>query len=215
MRHSKLTRFVVALPLLLLHFLPASAVPNVSDDWRVVKDDSDDPHDRLKGLAMLRSAPNTLESHDRSRAGPTRQAKIYNEIELNKQRHLRDTEADVGALSSVLFTDSLRVSPTAEGYEVLYEGGFKRVVNPRPGGPVYSAKGDEFTTDQLGRSMIYWRGSTLVIETLLAPRGNMTEEFTLEQPIRKLKVQTKITNPDWLLDADIIRVFEPAAQHKD
>ena len=129
MRHSKLARFVV-LPWLLLHFPLTSATPNVSDDWRVIEDDSDDPHDRLKGLAMLRAAPNTLEATDRSRAGPTRQAKIYNEIELSKQRHLRDTEADVGALSSVLFTDSLRVSPTAEGYEVLYDGGFKRAVNP-------------------------------------------------------------------------------------
>jgi len=196
-------------------YLPAiSAAPAIDDHWKVIEDKSDDPHDRLKGLAMLRQS-NVLVETPRAGQPPTRQTQLYNEIELNKRRHLQDTEADVGGLSSVLFSDSIQITPTVEGFDFTYEDGFKRTVNPRVGGPVYSAKGDEFTQDQLGRSMIYWRGGVLVIETMLAPRGNMTEEIALEQPLRKLKVHTKISNPDWLLDADIERRFAPAGEGKE
>lgn len=195
----------------LLVWVPlASAAPDFSGRWTLNKDKSDDAHERLQGLTVIRSDPTPRTEAEREREGKSRPARIYNELELAEERHLIRKEADVGELTHVLHTESVTVARIESGVEVTYDNGFKRQLKPRPGGQRYSAKGDEFVPDKIGRSMVFWRGSLLVVKTLLAPRGMMTEEFSLQPGRRRLEIHTVLRNPDWLIDADIVRVFDPA-----
>ena len=183
----------------------AHATPDFAGQWSINEDASDDPHDQLTGLALIKIKP--LPSSEEQQ-----HSQVYAEQALVAQRHSLRAEADVGELAHVLNTATLTIATTETGFQFTYDNGFKRVITPRPGGAVYTAKGDEFIVDELGRSMVYWRGATLVIETLLAPRGMMTEEVSLPRAKHQLKVHTKLTNPDWDFDADILRVFDPAKQ---
>lgn len=189
---------------------PSSASPDLSGHWIVNEDASDDVHERLQGLTVIRSKPKSQVAAERDREGLGRKARVYNELELAQERHLIRHEADVGDLTRVLHTAALTVVTRESDLTVTYDKGFTRQLAPRTGGRRYSAKGDEFTPDDLGRSMVYWRGNVLVIETLLAPRGTMTEELSLKENARKLQIHTVLRNPDWLIDADIVRVFDAA-----
>jgi hypothetical protein len=199
--------------LLLLSLATAvSAAPALSGRWTVDPEHSDDVAERLRGLSVIRVQPKSVveAERDRDRAGMSRQARVYDELQLSKERKRIRAVADVGHLTRVLHAASIEIEEAAGAIEVTYDGGFTRHLAPRAGGPRYSAKGDEFVPDELGRSMVYWRGDTLVVETMLAPRGRMTEEFSLQSGAPPLRVHTKISNPDWVLDADIVRVFKPA-----
>ncbi len=185
------------------------AVAEITGQWLINEDDSDDPHDQLQGLTVIRATPISTTAAERARAGKSRTAKVYNELELAGVRRSMRAEADVGELARVLNAEAISISATESGYEFKYDDGFARKVMPRSGGPVYTAKGDEFTPDELGRSMVYWRGKILVIETLLAPRGTMSEEISRKPGGSQLEIHTKLSNPDWLIDAEIFRVFDP------
>jgi len=186
------------------------AAPDPSGRWVVNEDDSDDSHERMQGLTVIRSRSKSLTEAQRDREGLNRQSAVYDEIQLAKERRAIKQEANVGDLNSVLHTQTLAIEPIDGGYTVTYDGGFRRTLKPRPGGPRYSAKGDEFVPDEIGRSMVYWRGSQLVVETLLAPRGTMTEEISVTSTPRRITVHTVLRNPDWLINGDLIRRFDPA-----
>jgi len=190
--------------------LPAAAAPDLTGRWILNEDGSDDAHERLQGLTVLRARPKptTEAERDRTSRRMSRQARVYDEMQLAKERRLIKQEADVGTLARVLNAEVLAVSTVEGGYAIDYDGAFTRALKPRPGGPRYSAKGDEFQPDEIGRSMVFWRTDTLVIETLLAPRGTMHEEISLGGG--RLKIHTIIRNPDWLFEADILRVFDRA-----
>lgn len=195
---------------LLLLATAVSAAPVLSGRWAIDPERSDDVEERLQGLSVIRAQPKPVVQAERDRTGMSRQARVYDELQLAEERKRIRAVADVGDLTRVLHTATLAIAESAGALDVTYEGGFTRHLVPRAGGPRYSAKGDEFAPDELGRSMVYWRGDMLVVETMLAPRGRMTEEFLLKPGTPSLRVHTRISNPDWVLDADIIRVFVPA-----
>lgn len=190
---------------------PVFASPDITGSWIVNEDDSDDPHEQLQGLSIIRATPISPTAAERARQGQTRPTAVYNELEIAGERRSMRAEADVGELARVLNAETVSITAVDTGYRFKYGDGFERSVSPRVGGPVYTAKGDEFLPDELGRSMVYWRGNMLVIETLLAPRGSMTEELSLK-PGRRLEIHTKLRNPDWLIDAEIFRVFDPGTK---
>ena len=211
--HTPWIRSTLTLILLTNLLLPAAAdaTPAFEGRWTINEDESDDPHDQLKGLKMVKSRPPTASTGTGGREDAQR-ARAYTQQALVKERHLLFSEADVGELSRILNATSVNIVPADSGFQFSYEDGFKRQLSPRPGGAVYTAKGDEFLPDELGRSMVYWRSSVLVIETLLAPRGTMTEEVSLQSAKHRLKIHTVLKNPDWDFDADIIRIFEVVSQ---
>ncbi|MSR13172.1 MAG: hypothetical protein EXR86_01095 [Gammaproteobacteria bacterium] len=188
------------------------AVAAIEGHWLVNEDDSDDPHEQLEGLYVVRATPISPTAEERARAGQSRQKQVFQELEIANIRRGMRAEADIGDLARVLNTEDLTITPSDTGYVFKYSDGLSRNISPRHGGPVYTAKGDEFVADELGKSMVYWRGNSLVIETLLAPRGNMSEEISLKPGQNRLKVHTKLSNPDWLVDAEIIRVFDPPSE---
>jgi hypothetical protein len=188
--------------------VPSIAAPDLGGHWTLNEDESDDVQERLQGLTVIRSKPKSQVAAEREREGLGRKERIYSELELAEERRSINRVAEVGELTHVLHTESLTVAALESGVEITYDQGFKRHLKPRTGGRRYSAKGDEFTPDELGRGMVYWRENILVIETLLAPRGTMTEELSLKGSPRRLKVHTVLRNPDWLVDADIVRVFD-------
>lgn len=193
----------------LLASVAHAAPPDLAGHWQVDEDASDDPSERLKGLTLLHDAPRSKLKEELRRQGQARRLWVQQELNNAQARRAADTEAEVGKLAAILRANTLAIAPVAGGYEVTYDSGHTRQLLPRPGGPRYSAKGDEFVPNDLGRTMVYWRGNLLVAETILAPRGLLTEEFGLDAGKRRLKVHTVLKNPDWLLNADILRFFEP------
>lgn len=189
---------------------PGFAAPDLSGRWVLNEEQSDDAHERLQGLTVIRSKPRSITAAERERAGMTRQMRVYDEVQLAKERRQIGQEADVGELARVLNAEVLAIAAIEGGFELTYDTAFTRTLKPRPGGARYSAKGDEFVADEIGRSMVYWRGNMLVVETLLAPRGTMTEEISLKTAGKQLRIHTMMRNPDWLIDADIVRVFDAA-----
>jgi hypothetical protein len=188
------------------------ASPPVSLDaqWVLNEDDSDDINQRLQGLTILRTEPISLVKADRERkeSGMTRQKQVYDELQLSKERQLMRKVEDLGELTQILHTTRLGVSSTETTVTLAYEDGFSRILTPRPGGPRYSAKGDEFVATGIGRSMVFWRGKQLVVETLLAPRGTMIETLNITPDGTQLEVRTILRNPDWLVNPEILRVFD-------
>lgn len=207
-----MTVSLMLLTVALLQSGPLSAAPpaDLTGSWRLNEEDSDDSRERLQGLTILRSQPRSVvqAQRDREEAGMTRQQQVYDEMQLAKERKLINQEADVGGLGEIIHTASLQLSADATTVTVTYDGGLVRVLAPRPGGARYSAKGDEFVETGIGRSMVYWRGKQLLIETLLAPRGTMIEALSLRKDGRQLEVQTVLRNPDWLVNPEISRVFD-------
>lgn len=209
---QRMTVSLMLLTVALLQSGPLSAAPpaDLTGSWRLNEEDSDDSRERLQGLTILRSQPRSVvqAQRDREEAGMTRQQQVYDEMQLAKERKLINQEADVGGLGEIIHTASLQLSADATTVTVTYDGGLVRVLAPRPGGARYSAKGDEFVETGIGRSMVYWRGKQLLIETLLAPRGTMIETLSLRKDGRQLEVQTVLRNPDWLVNPEISRVFD-------
>lgn len=180
--------------------------PELAREWVVNDDLSDDPSDRLTGLAMIRDAPPGTGA-DKIPAGAP--ARYFQEQEMFAERRRENSPASVGELQRVLEADRLSVRGGATAYTFIYDTAFERPIAPRAGGPVYSAKGDEFVATAIGRTLAYWRADTLIIETMLAPRGTMIEELSVAPETGQLTIRTTIQNPDWIRAADIVRVFDP------
>lgn len=190
----------------------AAQPANLDAQWVLNEDASDDINQRLQGLTILRTGPISLVKADRERkeSGMTRQKQVYDELQLAKERQLMRKVEDLGDLTRILHTTRLGVTSADATVTLAYEDGFTRTLAPRAGGPRYSAKGNEFVETGIGRSMVFWRGKQLVVETLLAPRGTMVETFNTTPDGRQLEVRTVLRNPDWLVNPEILRVFDRA-----
>lgn len=188
----------------------AAGAGALAREWRVNDAQSDEPSERLKGLALLgveEKGPPV--DHDSRLGGMQRQNWEQRQLALDRRR--RDTPVDVGPVARLLGARALSIRAEGTALVLEYDGVLTRRLAPRAGGPVYSAKGDEFVADGIGRSQAWWRGATLCIETLLAPRGTMTEEIAVAPDTpQRLVVHTRIVNPDWRFDADVRRVFDAA-----
>ena len=209
-RWKALSLALLTATLLPIASLAAAPPADLTGGWQLNEEDSDDSRERLQGLTILRSQARSVvqAQRDREEAGMTRQQQVYDEMQLAKERKLINQEADVGNLGEIIHTTQLKLEADATTVTITYDGGLVRVLAPRPGGARYSAKGDEFVETGIGRSMVYWRGKQLVIETLLAPRGTMIETLGLRKDGRQLEVQTVLRNPDWLVNPEISRVFD-------
>lgn len=189
--------------------LPASlpaAPPDFARHWAINEGLSDEPTERLKGLALLRE---DATFHEPDPESPLRgmQQQYWEQLTLAEQRRRKNHLAEMGPLARILGARVLDIRADGDALVLTYDDGLTRRIAPRAGSPVYSAKGDEFVADGVGRSQAWWRGDKLVIETLLAPRGTMTEEISLDAAAR-LSVHTRISNPDWRTAADVVRVYD-------
>ena len=202
-----LTGITVALCGMAAH---AAAPPvDLSGRWQLDEEASDDSRERLQGLTILRTQARSVVEAQRQRreAHMTRQQQVTDEMQLAKERKLIQQEADVGALGEIIHTLHVEVTSEANQITLAYDGGLTRTLAPRPGGARYSAKGDEFVETGIGRSMVFWRGRELVVETLLAPRGTMIETLRVDKSGQQLEIRTILRNPDWLVNPEILRVF--------
>ncbi len=183
--------------------LQAAATPELAGHWELNKKGSDDSHERLEGLRVVRADPDG----DTPRH-PGESSSAFDMLDIAKERHQDHQETNIGELSGVLHTKAIVITREGNDFLLTYDDRFKRLLKPRPDGPRYSAKGDEFVANAIGHSMVYWQEESLIVETLLAPRGTMNEEFSLDGAHHQLRIHTILRNPDWLIDADIKRRFD-------
>jgi len=188
--------------------LPAAAAgPVLSGHWVLVDDESDDPRDALKGLTLMRQ--DTFLDDDRRKRTMTDQvsSNYYAQRALVEKRRSENAVADVGPIQRVLDARVLDIEDAGATATIRYDTAYTRSLTPTEGGPVYSAKGNEYKTDSLGLELSYRRDGLFVIETMLRPRGRMLEEFKLDAGGNRLTVNTTIDNPDWVIEARLRRVF--------
>ena len=174
--------------------------------WTLDKDASDKPEKELKGLVVYRP----FHRHSAAEARDTTESRYWEQQELVEKNRVQGAVADVGPIQQVLDATQLQIEDDGNKVRLVYDGHLRREFVPGDGGPVYSAKGVEYQTDDIGQSLAWREGASLVIETMLAPRGKMHEVLKPEGGSRRLSMTVTIENPDWLLPAKIRRVFDAA-----
>jgi hypothetical protein len=201
-------QLLVALLVMATCALPALAAgPALTGHWVLLEDESDDPRDALKGLTLMRQ--DSFSDEDRRERAVTDQVSnnYYAQRALVEKRRVENAVADVGPIQLVLDARVLDIEDAGATATIRYDTAYTRSLMPTEGGPVYSAKGNEYKTDSLGLELSYRRDGLFVIETMLRPRGRMLEEFKLDPGGNKLTVNTTIDNPDWVIEARLRRVF--------
>jgi hypothetical protein len=185
----------------------AADAPPLTGHWTLLEDESDDPRDALKGLTLIRQEGLQDTAPQRGVADQAASG-YYAQRALAEKRRLENAVADVGPLDRVIYATVLDIEDAGASASIRYDENYTRTLAPTEGGPVYSAKGNEYKADALGLELAYRRDGLFVIETMLRPRGRMLEEFKLEPGGGRLTVTTTIDNPDWVIEARLRRVFE-------
>ena len=182
----------------LLTSVPAlAALPELSGQWSLLPDESDDPAAELKGLAVIRRMPRAQ----------------VDQQDMMAERRAFKAVPDVGAIQRLLDATKLTITQQGDTVSIDYDAKLARSFKPTEGGPSYSAKGTEYTTDSIGEGLSYYRDGKLVVETILAPRGRMVETYQLDASSQRLTLKVELKNPDWLITARIKRVFSAAGSH--
>lgn len=195
----------------LLTSVPARAdLPELSGQWTLLPDDSDNPAEALKGLAVIRRTPRAKVDDTASRPGQSTQERYWEQQDMVAERRAFKALPDIGAIQQVLDATQLTIAQQGGTVTMDYDAKLARSFKPTEGGPSYSAKGDEFTTDAIGAGLSFYREGKLVVESILAPRGRMIETYQLDVAARRLTLKVEIKNPDWLITARIKRVFSAA-----
>ncbi len=198
----------------LLTSVPALAVlPELSGQWSLLPDESDDPAAALKGLAVIRRMPRAQVDQTGAGPGQSTQERYWQQQDMMAERRAFKAVADVGAIQRLLDATKLTIAQQGDTVSIDYDAKLARSFKPTEGGPSYSAKGTEYTTDSIGEGLSYYRDGKLVIETILAPRGRMVETYQLDASSQRLTLKIELKNPDWLITARIKRVFSAAGSH--
>lgn len=176
----------------------------LAGSWVLDAAHSDEPRKALKGLRLMREAK--FEEKPAAR-GSAHDARYYAQRELLEKKRAEGAVADVGPIQRVLEARRIDIEDSGAAVMLRYEDGWSRSLAPTVGGPVYSAKGTEYQRDALGLTLSYRRDGSLFIETVLQPRGHMTEELRVNPTGHTLTVKTTIANPDWIVEAHIKRVY--------
>ena len=186
----------------------ACAAFDLTGSWQLDKKASDDPEDALKGLVIYHRAQHIFTDRNDRRSQNQTEQRYWEQQELLNEKRVQGAVANVGPIQQVLDSNTLKIQDRGSSLGLAYESGLKREMKPGEGGPVYSAKGVEYNVDEIGQSLSWRTDDTFVIETMLAPRGKMHEEFKLEAGGQQLTMNVLIENPDWILPGKVKRVFK-------
>jgi hypothetical protein len=198
----------------LLTSVPAlAALPALSGQWSLLPDESDDPAAELKGLAVIRRMPRAQVDQTGAGPGQSTQDRYWEQQDMMAERRAFKAVPDVGAIQRLLDATKLTIAQQGDTVSIDYDAKLARSFKPTEGGPSYSAKGTEYTTDSIGEGLSYYRDGKLVVETILAPRGRMVETYQLDASSHRLTLKVELKNPDWLITARIKRVFSVAGSH--
>ena len=207
-----LFRALISTLLLLLAAAAAPAAPpDLSGQWSLVKKESDDPEKALKGLGIVRRSPQLYPGEAGTRPRDSTEARYFAQQDLLKAKRAADASTNVGQIGRLLGAESLRIKDAGSTVEIGVDETLQRSLKPGDGGPVYSAKGAEYTHDPMGETLSWRRNGNLEIETILAPRGKMQEVYRFDAAAQRLVLDITIDNPDWIIPAKIRRVFAPAS----
>lgn len=198
--------------LLLFPLQPCLAgAPLLGGVWSLVEKESDDPQEALKGLGIVHRTQRYTTDAPTPGSRDASQERYFVQQEMLNAKKLAGATADVGLINHMLAARKLVISDQGNTVDLSFDDALRRSLKPGDGGPVYSAKGAEYSVDPMGMTLSWRRDGILQIETILEPRGKMVESYKLDPATRHLVVDTTIENPDWIIPAKIRRVFELAA----
>ena len=206
-----LRSFVLGLLLLTLGGAAPCAGPDLSGHWTLLKKESDDPEKALKGLGIVRRSPHLYPQDASGRPRDSTETRYFAQQELLNAKRAANATADVGLIGNLLGAETIQISDQGTTVEMNFDAALRRTLKPSEGGPVYSAKGAEYTHDPMGETLSWRRDGMLQVETILTPRGKMQETYRLDTSAQRLVVDITIENPDWIIPAKIRRLFAPAS----
>ena len=198
--------FLLLLPIALVH----AAEPNLGGTWTLVPKESDDPEKALKGLGIVRLTQRYSTDDTPTSRRDAQQTRYYEQQNMLDAKRAAGATANVGLINHMLAASKLVIADQGATVDLSFDDALRRSLKPSPGGPVYSAKGAEYSRDPMGQTLSWRQDGVLQVETILEPRGKMTESFKLNIAQGRLVIDTVIENPDWIIPAKLRRVFEAA-----
>jgi len=198
--------FLLLLPIALAH----AADANLGGVWTLVPKESDDPEKALKGLGIVRLTQRYSTDDRPTSRRDAEQSRYYQQQNMLDAKRAAGATANVGLINHMLAATKLVIADQGATVDLSFDDALRRSLKPSSGGPVYSAKGAEYTRDPMGQTLSWRQDGVLQVETILEPRGKMTESFKIDPAKGRLVINTVIENPDWIIPAKLRRVFEPA-----
>ncbi len=177
--------------------------------WQLDVAASTDPAAELKGIraSKVRTAGPDMPSSGK-RPGQATEQRYWQEANAGEQwRHSKEL-VHAGPLQRILESENLEIITRDSGYLFVYADGFERPVVPNAAGRVFTASGEELVETEIGYTLAYWEGDTLVLETRIERGGEMFERITIDQD-QRLSINITIDRRDWKWLARLERLFKP------
>jgi hypothetical protein len=185
--------------------------PAFAGRWQIDPGASTDPATELKGIRASKIRAKSLKPlTPGARPGQATEQRYWQEANAGEQWQHSKELVHAGALQRVLESENLEIITQAEGYLFIYADGFERPVVPSPAGRVFTASGDELVKTEIGYTLAYREGDTLVLETRIERGGEMFERITIDADNR-LRIHITIDRRDWKWIAKLDRLFNRAA----
>jgi hypothetical protein len=180
--------------------LDAEQSESYKDAVRVAKDQIMKQHKRRK-QQQLRASGGTSTTGN----------KYFEQEQRSRQVDARDT-VDVDwslpvQLQTVMEAKTLKIYQ-ARMCAMLYDKKLKRLFAINPDGKSYSAKGEDFAQrDDIGSTVGYFEGQTLVIDTDIKGGDRLLERIKLDESSDQLVVETRYRRTDLARTLQYKRVF--------
>ncbi|MGR8920651.1 MAG: hypothetical protein ACU85V_13625 [Gammaproteobacteria bacterium] len=190
--------------LLLLSLLGAGAVSGhgLNGSWDLDEAASEDFSDAARAKsdelnAARRERKDAGFARERqARSGQNRFQSQVDATERMIEEDSRSVEwASAPELRIILEAENIRLHADRK-VVVLYDGEQRRLLTINPAGRAYSVSGTEITIDEVGRSLTYFEGDTLVIETAAYAGGDLVERYTAAGADRLLQEVTRRESSD-------------------
>ena len=201
---------------LVLGVLPFQLIADDSRDisgfWTLNAELSDDADKKFKDLVKSQKKKFALrkaeEKREKSAAGGATFKRYWEHVADQAEWNKLASAVHDGTLLSLMFATRLAIAATDIGFKAWYDDGYVRDIKPNPNGRVFTASGDEIISDGIGRTLAFWRGAKLNLETRGKKRGKIFETMSVSPDRSQLTITLEIDRKDWAKVVTLKQVFD-------
>ena len=182
--------------------------------WKLDVASSDPLEPQLKRLRHARtsggaheSRPNKSTGSGSGSMGDRMESSYWAFVKNAREAKALDTPVRLGASHAILAAERLGIDWDGSKFSVNYDEKVKRIISPNPNGRIFTAKGEELVTDDLGHGLSYWQDDQLIVETTTHGRARIIERLALSTDKTHLQIKITMDKPGWAKPLDIVRVF--------
>lgn len=208
--------FILIVCLLICTFTnPVAANTSLAGHWLIDKKASDSPDVALK-KKFRKSKPG--QRRPRGMRDPTAKpadtalGNYWRTLNDGQERRASKNLRRVGTAYPLITFEELQIDnlENYDGFVFNYEKSLPREVFPNPNGRIYTAKGDELVSDEIGHTLSYWDGSSLLLETDSPTGGRYLEELKLSKANNQLQYRVTLDLPILTETVEVRKIFKRA-----